>query len=69
MKIVKVLETARNKLAEVEVILDETAKEWDEQHMHNLPLEKELDFLLVQIGNVVQSARDFKRHMVEYARN
>lgn len=69
MKIVEVLQGARNELAEVEVILDETARKWDEKHIHNLSLEKELDFLIVQIGNVAQSARDFKRHMVEDVHN
>ena len=59
------LEAAKKSLIEVETILDEIVEEWNEPHMQNQPLTKELHYLLIQIGNVAQSARDLKRHMAD----
>ena len=65
MRLLGLLENARDNLEEVEKILDEIVGEWDETHMDDNSLATELDYLAIQIGNVAESARDFKRHMVE----
>ena len=65
MRLLGLLKNARDNLEEVEKILDEIVGEWDETHMDDNSLATELDYLAIQIGNVAESARDFKRHMVE----
>ena len=65
MKLLNVLKDARNNLDEVEKILDEIVRGWSETHLDDRSLARELDYLVIQIGNVAESARDFKRHMVE----
>ena len=65
MKLLTVLEDARNNLDEVEKILDEIVRGWSETHLDDHSLATELNYLVIQIGNVAESARDFKRHMVE----
>ena len=65
MRLLDLLKNARDNLEEVEKILDEIVREWDETHMDDNSLATELDYLAIQIGNVAESARDFKRHMVE----
>ena len=65
MRLLNLLEGARDNLDEVEKILDEIFREWDETHMGDYSLARELDYLAIQIGNVAESARDLKRHMVE----
>jgi hypothetical protein len=65
MRLLDLLKDARDNLDEVEKILDEIVREWDETHTADYSLATELDYLTVQIGNVTESARDFKRHMVE----
>jgi flagellin-specific chaperone FliS len=65
MRLLGLLKNARDNLEEVEKILDEIVREWDETHTADYSLATELDYLTVQIGNVTESARDFKRHMVE----
>ena len=65
MRLLDLLRNARDNLEEVEKILDEIVREWDETHTDDYSLATELDYLAIQIGNVAESARDFKRHMVE----
>ena len=65
MKLLNVLKDARNSLGEVEKILDEIVRGWSGTHLDDRALARELDYLVIQIGNVAESARDFKRHMVE----
>ena len=64
MTLLKVLKDARSSLGEVEKILDEIVRGWSETHLDDSSLARELDYLVIQIGNVAESARDFKRHMV-----
>ena len=59
------LKGARDSLDEVENILDEIVREWDQKNMDDYSLATELDYLVIQIGNVAESARDFKKHVVE----
>ena len=65
MKLLKLLQGARDSLGEVEKILDEIVRGWSETHLDDHSLATELNYLVIQIGNVAESARDFKRHMVE----
>lgn len=65
MRLLGLLKNARDNLEEVEKILDEIVREWDETHTDDNSLATELDYLAIQIGNVAESAKDFKRHMVE----
>lgn len=65
MKLLKLLKGARDSLGEIEKILDDIVREWDQTHTNNYSLETEVDYLVTQIGNVAESARDFKRHIVE----
>ena len=65
MKLLRLLEGARDSLGEAEKILDEIVREWDQAHMNDYSLATELDYLVTQIGNVAESARDFKKHIVE----
>ena len=65
MKVVELLEGAKTALAEVESVLDIAAKTCGGAEIEKLPLKKDLDYLLIQIGNVAQSARDFGRHVAE----
>ncbi|MEJ2430469.1 MAG: hypothetical protein P8075_16360 [Deltaproteobacteria bacterium] len=65
MTLLNVLKDARNSLGEVEKILDEIVRRWRETPLDDRSLARELDYLVIQIGNVAESARDFKRHMVE----
>jgi hypothetical protein len=65
MTLLSLLRDARDNLDEVEEILDEIVRGWSETPMDNHSLAAELDYLVIQIGNVAESARDFKRHMVE----
>lgn len=65
MRFLDLLKNVRNNLHEVEKILDEIVREWDETHTDDYSLATDLDYLAIQIGNVAESARDFKRHMVE----
>jgi hypothetical protein len=64
MTLFNLLKDARDNLDEVEKILDEIVGGWGETHMEDHSLATELDYLVTQIGNVAESARDFKRHMV-----
>ena len=65
MRLLDLLKNARDNLEEVEKILDEIVREWDETSTDDYTFATELDYLAIQIGNVAESARDFKRHMVE----
>jgi hypothetical protein len=65
MKLLELLKGAKNSLEEVEKILDEVVREWDRTHMDDYSLATEVTYLVTQIGNVAESARDFKKHMVE----
>jgi hypothetical protein len=65
MRLLDLLKNARDNLEEVEKILDEIVREWDETYTDDYTLATELDYLAIQIGNVAESAKDFKRHMVE----
>ena len=65
MTVLNVLKNARNSLDEVEKILDEIVRGWSGTHLDDRALARELDYLVIQIGNVAESARDFKRHMIE----
>jgi hypothetical protein len=65
MTLLNLLRDARDNLDEVEKILDEIVRGWSETPMDDRSLAAELDYLVIQIGNVAESARDFKRHMVE----
>ena len=65
MKLLKLLKGARDSLGEIEKILDDIVREWDQTHTNNYSLETEVDYLVTQIGNVAESARDFKKHIVE----
>ena len=64
MKLLNLLQRASDNLHEVEKIIDEIVGEWEETHMGDCSLAAELDYLAIQIGNVAESARDFKKHMV-----
>jgi hypothetical protein len=59
------LKGARDNLGEVEKIIDEIVREWNQTPIDDYSLARELDYLVVQIGNVAESARDFKKHVVE----
>jgi len=63
--LLNLLKGARDSLDEVENILDEIVREWDQKNMDDYSLATELDYLVIQIGNVAESARDFKKHVVE----
>jgi hypothetical protein len=65
MRLLGLLKNARDNLEEVEKILDEIVRDWDETNTDDNSLATELDYLAIQIGNVAESARDFKKHMVE----
>jgi len=65
MELLNLLKGARDSLDEVENILDEIVREWDQKNMDDYSLATELDYLVIQIGNVAESARDFKKHVVE----
>jgi len=65
MTLLNLLRGARDNLDEIEKIIDEIVREWGETAMGDQSLATELDYLVIQIGNVAESARDFKRHMVE----
>jgi hypothetical protein len=65
MRLLDLLENVRDNLEEVEKILDEIVREWDEKYTDDYSLATELDYLAIQIGNVAESAKDFKRHIVE----
>jgi hypothetical protein len=59
------LKGAKDNLGEVEKIIDEIVREWKQTPIDDHSLARELDYLVVQIGNVAESARDFKKHVVE----
>jgi hypothetical protein len=59
------LKGAKDNLGEVEKIIDEIVREWNQTPIDDHSLARELDYLVVQIGNVAESARDFKKHVVE----
>lgn len=65
MRLLNMLKGARDNLGEVEKIIDEIVREWNQTPIDDYSLARELDYLVVQIGNVAESARDFKKHVVE----
>jgi hypothetical protein len=65
MTLLNLLKGARDNLDEVENIIDDIVGKWGQTHMSDQSWATELHYLVIQIGNVAESARDFKRHMSE----